>query len=369
MRKIVLRAVGDMMVGDTHMKIGTGVRSLARKRGSPYLFEEIAPRLGGGEGLLFGNLECPVSAGPNRRRPFLGDPSIVDAMKEAGFDVLALANNHMMEHGEGPPRETERILSAAGIEPVGLPFGRGTRAIVERGGVRVGFLAHNFVRTPKDDPFEHDGGAIFREAEALVKECDAAVVSLHWGAEFVRFPSKEQIAFARALVRAGVRAVLGHHTHTVQSVEVFEDGVIAYNLGNFLFDMDWIPFAQEGILLTASIPIERGAAPEATVLPLRLDETYRPVPAGEKMSAEAFHESLVPGRSMDDLLRFPRNDYTPHTWSERRRAGEEMRARVRRNPSHVPPASWLYLFRKRLRRGAPTLRADEVDASWTLEGS
>ena len=67
----------------------------------------------------------------------------------------------------------------------------------------------------------------------LRKQVDCVVVSLHWGYEYVEYPSPRQQAFARKLVRAGAQMVIGHHPHVVQGVERYQGGLIAYSLGNF----------------------------------------------------------------------------------------------------------------------------------------
>jgi len=366
---VTIRAVGDTMLGDSHLTIGTGVRSLVRRRGAAYLFDAVRPHLAAGDALLFGNLECALSADRRRwrHRPFVGDLESAAALQVEGFGVLALATNHIYEQGNEPAIETEHALADLGIAAVGLPGSGGPKAFVEHGGVRIGFLSHSFVRLTAPDPFEHDAGIVFREAEALVGECDLAIISLHWGAEFMRVPSKEQIAYARALVRAGVRFVIGHHPHTMQPVEIFEGGVIAYSLGNFIFDMGWVPWAEEGLMVTATIPLDKSAAPSVGVLPLRTDESFRPVPVGEEVPPARFNESIEAGLDMDLLLQRPRDMYGPKTWEVRRRASKSIRAHVRGRPFRVPPATWWHLARKRLGGKKAPLDRAQVDAAWTLE--
>ena len=73
-------------------------------------------------------------------------------------------------------------------------------------------------------------------ARAAVREADVVVVSLHWGIEYTEQPTEEQKRLARRLIDAGASLVLGHHPHTVQPVERYHGGLIAYSLGNFVFD-------------------------------------------------------------------------------------------------------------------------------------
>jgi poly-gamma-glutamate synthesis protein (capsule biosynthesis protein) len=65
---------------------------------------------------------------------------------------------------------------------------------------------------------------------------DFVVVSVHWGTEFEAHPAPGQIEAAHLLVDAGADLVLGHHPHVLQDIERYHGGVIAYSLGNFVFD-------------------------------------------------------------------------------------------------------------------------------------
>jgi hypothetical protein len=64
---------------------------------------------------------------------------------------------------------------------------------------------------------------------------DLVIVVLHWGTQYAETPSPEQVAAARAFIDAGARAVIGHHPHILQAIERHKDGLIAYSLGNFVF--------------------------------------------------------------------------------------------------------------------------------------
>ncbi len=64
------------------------------------------------------------------------------------------------------------------------------------------------------------------------------VVSLHSGREYVDEPNAAQIEFSRTAIDAGALLVIGHHPHTLQAIEEYGGGLIAYSLGNFVFDLD-----------------------------------------------------------------------------------------------------------------------------------
>jgi gamma-polyglutamate biosynthesis protein CapA len=75
------------------------------------------------------------------------------------------------------------------------------------------------------------------EAVALAKgKADLVLVSFHWGEEYATVPSEAQRALAHAVIDAGATLVIGHHPHVIEGVERYKHGVIAYSLGNFVFD-------------------------------------------------------------------------------------------------------------------------------------
>jgi len=365
-----LRAVGDILLGDCHLKIGAGTRALSRSRGYDFPFREIQPALDEDSPFLLGNLECALSADRPRYQtlPFVGDMESVEALQRAGFDLLAMANNHIFEYGEDAALETEGCLRSAGIQPVGLPFASGTEVIMQREGRSIGILAFSFVRTPRHDRFLHESSEVMEAVRSLAERADLVVISLHWGAEFMRYPSGAQVKFGRMLIDAGARVVLGHHPHTIQPVELYRNGVIAYSLGNFVFDITNWEYGREGLILDLDIPLEGGDAPSVAVTPVRINGHFQPVSLGRMTNLQQFHDSFVPLLDFEKLLSLPQEEYNRFSWSERRRASLEMSSFLRRNLLKVPSASFWYLIKKRLKRwrGVPILSIEEIEASWTL---
>src|SRR5205814_2618322 len=122
-----------------------------------------------------------------------------------------------------------------GIEVVGLQeWGRAKPVIVHEKGMKLGFLGYADYGFPEIFMPLRERIAL-EDAAELKKEVDCVVVSLHWGYEYVDYPSRGQQAFARRLVDAGAELVIGHHPHVVQGVEEYRGGLIAYSLGDFRF--------------------------------------------------------------------------------------------------------------------------------------
>ncbi|HYG82806.1 MAG TPA: CapA family protein, partial [Pyrinomonadaceae bacterium] len=105
---------------------------------------------------------------------------------------------------------------------------------------------------PESGPARDGGRGVARASKSALSraiiaargQADAVVVALHWGIEYASRPSGRQRELAQTAVAAGADLVLGHHTHTLQGLQVFRQrsaagtrrALVAYSLGNFVFD-------------------------------------------------------------------------------------------------------------------------------------
>ena len=195
------------------------------------------------------NLESPVTR-RGRRVPkpfnFRAHPRIVSALLEAGIDIVNLANNHIYDYGAQGLFDTILYLDSLGLQHVGA--GRNSAeayhpVIRVVNGRRVGFLGYYGGGEAPGATRNSPGVArreIMRIQEGvhLLRERDSVtyvVVNLHWGTELADHPDSDQVAFAHDVIDAGANAVIGHHPHVLQGIELYDKGVIAYSLGNLLF--------------------------------------------------------------------------------------------------------------------------------------
>jgi len=220
-----------------------------RQRGSDYPFRALAPRLRSAD-IAFGNLECSLSTRgqpvANKRYRFRGRPANALALRNAGFDIVSLANNHTLDFGREGLADTLRHVRAAGVRTVGAgptPEEAPALEVLSVRGLRVGFLAFLGMFPPILQPVRgapHVAMAYPSTVRDTVREaakrCDVLVVSLHAGREYSFRRSARQQQIARAAVDAGAHLVIGHHPHVVQDTEVYRGTPIVYSLGNFVFD-------------------------------------------------------------------------------------------------------------------------------------
>ncbi|MGH8833734.1 MAG: CapA family protein [Actinomycetes bacterium] len=258
--------VGDVMLG---RRVG---RALAAADNFAAVLEPTRRRLATAD-VTAGNLESTLSmAGAPRQGgdSFAADPRVLAGLRRAGFDVLSLANNHTGDFGSGALIDTVDRVAAARIAPVGAGrnLDRARRpAVVERNGIKFGFLAFNAIgETPaagRDNPGaarirmpprtgplnEADLRAMRSAVRRLDASVDVVLVLPHWGGQYTNRPEPAQRRVARALIDAGADLIVGGHPHWVQGVELYRDRLIAHSLGNYVFDMDFSRQTREGVIL------------------------------------------------------------------------------------------------------------------------
>jgi len=218
---------------------------------------EIAPLLASVD-IAFANLESPFSDqghGLDNSMVFRAEPDAIAALIAAGLDVVSTANNHVRDAGNRGIEFTLDLLAKNHIAAVGTgPTERLAHegVILERKGVGFGFLGYTFDQSNgnhKDvDPRISmlDAERMRADVAGMQKRADVVIVSMHAGVEYQPNPNAVQQNFARAAIDAGASAVIGHHPHVVQTVELRGNGIIFYSLGNLVFDQFQLKSTQLG---------------------------------------------------------------------------------------------------------------------------
>ena len=232
--------------GDVMLSRNVAARARAQKDPA-WPFRDIAPVFADAD-IAFVNLESPFSdkgAIMQTGMIFKTEPEMIAGLDLAGIDIVSTANNHARDRGSYGIDFTLDHLSAHGIAAVGT--GKTAEAVhagavLERNGVRFGFLAYTFDANNGNytdvDPriAVMDINAMRADVAAMKANADVILVSMHAGVEYQVKPSAEQTQFARAAVDAGARVVVGHHPHVRQPWEWYGGGAIFYSLGNLVFD-------------------------------------------------------------------------------------------------------------------------------------
>lgn len=238
--------------------------------------------------IFFANLEGPISdKGTDMRNlySFRMNPSILPILKNTGLDIVSLANNHIGDWREDAFNDTRTRLAENGI----LYTGAGDNSdqsvmptIIEKNGLKIGFIGFsdvgpNWLTATK----EKSGINILDEAtfDTIVKNAKAQVdvltVSLHWGIEYSNHTDR-QTDFAHRAVDNGATLVIGHHPHVIQDVEIYRGGLIAYSLGNFIFDQGFSKETMEGLTLEVVLDTDEKYIKRYKTYKTIQDSTFRP---------------------------------------------------------------------------------------------
>jgi poly-gamma-glutamate capsule biosynthesis protein CapA/YwtB (metallophosphatase superfamily) len=243
---LTIAAVGDIMLGSTSID-----ETFLPPNDGADILKEVTPILSKAD-IAFGNLEGPLLEGgktekcpPNSTRcfAFRVPTRYGKLLKNAGFDVLSLANNHAGDFGEYGRESTRKTLDALGIKHAGSDKLQFAIAVVESKGKRIAFIgfAHNDIV-----PNVNDLTFAKQLVEQANKKADLVVVSFHGGAEGVdqqHVPNRTEMLgtekrgnlplFARTVIDAGADLVLGHGPHVLRGMEIYKDRLINYSMGNF----------------------------------------------------------------------------------------------------------------------------------------
>ncbi|MBN1139543.1 MAG: CapA family protein [Anaerolineae bacterium] len=192
--------------------------------------------------LVIANLESPLTARPQLKEGYdlRAPPEAVTALRAAGIDALSLANNHALDAGQPGLSETASVLQAAGIAPW----------LDETPTAMAPSL---YGLALDDSAIPLDIAAAAEAVAAAAAHADVVVVSIHWGSEYQAAPSPRQQAIAAALADAGATVIAGHGPHVLQRVEWLGRTLVAYSLGNFLFDQLYPADCRWGALLQVTV--------------------------------------------------------------------------------------------------------------------
>lgn len=255
--------------------------------GASWAFEGVREELGSAD-YAIANLESPAGIGGakycEKRVYFKADPNHLDALVDAGIDMVSLANNHALDYGPDILRQTRDALDKRGIAYVGIRDNNKSHympRIVKIKGLTIAFFGYCNACPTEFGPRSNTAGVnvgmgkMIKEQVMLVKHYfnpDFIIAMPHWGSEYFGV-DKNQEYTARMMREAGVDVIVGAHTHVLQKVEMIDKTLVAWSLGNFLFPMRWQISLDSAILM---VTLEKGKLPSYDTIPISLD-TNRPI--------------------------------------------------------------------------------------------
>lgn len=277
-------------------------------------FEHVRPLFEAAD-LTFVNLESQLAergrqtVHPQNPLVFVGPPTSAPLLKQAGVDVVSLANNHAWDFGRSAFEETLGHLKHEGIAHAGATAERGQAyepTIVRRRGWSVAIFAVTQIWNVPDF-HQHPGrhhvawanyGRLATRVEQARAEHDVVLVSYHGGGEYIDVPLDYTRAFFRMVADLGVDAVLGHHPHVTQGVGWRKDRPLVYSLGNLVFEPFYTDWTRHGLLARLTFERGKGAASLALDLcPIEIRRHQTPSPLPTHLQGDALREALQLVRS------------------------------------------------------------------------
>ncbi|MCC3357366.1 CapA family protein [Bacillus sp. REN16] len=199
---------------------------------------------------IVGGTEIGLSTYPSFNSPF----EVADAFKDAGVDIVSIANNHTLDRGEKAIISATNYLNSIDIEYTGgyqSPEDKSRIRILNRNGINIAFLSYTYgtngIPVPNGKDYLVnliDMELIKKDIKAAKEAADVVSVSMHWGNEYQLLPNDHQKQLAQQLADEGVDIIIGHHPHVLQPMDWLtgKDGnqtFVVYSLGNFLSGQMW----------------------------------------------------------------------------------------------------------------------------------
>ncbi len=270
--------VGDIMLS---RQIG----KIIDAQGPMFPFEKLGDVIHKAD-IAFANLENPVSTrGVDQGSiySFRAKPETLRGLSDAGFDIVSIANNHMFDWGMDAFVDTMTHLASYDILFVG--GGLNQKEAHKFSKIEIGresFCFFGFTQFAPRNPRKESPGMAYLDKEKvveLIKEakgggCDAVAVSIHWGNEYETSSSELDRLLARSFIDAGALLVIGHHPHVLQELEEYRGGLIAYSLGNFVFDQNFSEDTRKSAIL--NVFVKEGRITSFFVSPIQFTKEFQP---------------------------------------------------------------------------------------------
>jgi len=275
-KPVIILAFGDMM-------LDRKVREQINKNGSEYPFVLIKDFLQSND-VVVANAEGPftdknsVTLGvKDAPLQFTFDPAVLPTLKNLGFTLLGQANNHTLNFGVAGFRVSTSTIESVGLNWFGDPRNVDAKPyIAEIRGEKIAFIGyHEFAYQGLED--------ILQSIKDAEKDSAFIVVYPHWGEEYKLDFTSSQQKVAHAFIDAGADVVFGTHPHVIEPTEMYNNKVIFYSLGNFIFDQASTGPTSRGLAVKISLTQESATY---DLFPISIVKQQAVLMTGEERQAE-----------------------------------------------------------------------------------
>ena len=344
---ITMNFVGDVM-------LARGYNDLISNIGLEAIFEPTLDILGNSADITIANLECPLT-NYNEHHPtksiwFKGVPEYAEGLSFAGIDIVTLANNHVYDYMLPGIQDTQQALEDFNI----LHSGAGEDSyeayqplFYNKSGVNIAFLAssdrtgqYNNYQPYLQAGFNKPGFAymtpyyVQKQILEVQDVADLIVVEVHCGSEYSSQPGSNydksiplyqyeeplpedeeytfrldlphmwDVEYRHFIIDAGADAVICHHPHIIQGLEVYNGKLIAHSLGNFVFDLSYAETMSTYILNTK---INESGFYEYNITPVFIDD-YIPRPTTGELGLHILDYTARQSKQMNTYLHVDREE-------------------------------------------------------------
>jgi len=246
---MVTDSVSVTITGD--ILLDRGVRKVIEQKGTDAVFSPFVDSVFQSSDIVIGNLECPatkIKEPSFKQFIFRAEPEWLFTLKRHGITHLNLANNHSVDQGRAGLVDTRENVVSAGMIPIGAgrTMEEAARPVLLTSSPRKVYVLASLQLALENFAYLSEKPSVSQEDfDTLVErvrhlrssEPDSyIIVTLHWGGEHTLQPVTIQRVRAHQLIDAGADALIGHHTHTLQTIEEYKGKPIYYSIGNFIFD-------------------------------------------------------------------------------------------------------------------------------------
>ena len=287
-----LKALGDVILGRTVYKISHD------KNDYNAPFEKMADYTKSAD-YTIADLENVLSDSqdhPTLGMVFSSPAQAVNSLSFAGIDAVDLANNHAYNQGKSGFTQTLDTLKKANLPY----FGGGMNSVEAHtpyirtvNGVKVALLGYTSIIGMHEAGTNDPGQAVITmqpwgtldetqlkqmdaDIAAAKQQADVVIVYNHWSAEYTHDANADQRTVAHRAIDDGATLVLGSHPHWVQGIEWYKGKMIAYALGNFVFDQEWSIETKQGAAL--ALTFSGSDLVQADFTPYEIEDYYQPRP-------------------------------------------------------------------------------------------
>ena len=278
------KLVKGTVVGD--MMLGRSITNKGSKNNYKNMFSGVSD-LWKDSDYVAGNLECVLLDNASdyekndKEIHINAETKTANVLKENGFTLVSLANNHLADFKAKGVVNTLDTLDKVGLKHVGAGRNLTEAAeydIQEINGVKIATIAVSDI-IPKDFAASDSKAGIlttktlkyYQAVKDASEKADLVIANIHWGVEYGMTETEAQQQLARNLINWGVDVVIGSHPHVLQPVEKYGDGIIFYSMGNFVFDQGWSR-TKDSMVLNYYVDEDGNCSFEIT--PIRIKDGY-----------------------------------------------------------------------------------------------